>query len=134
MVELAELNLIGAIIRQAIYDYKFGRFSKTRHVVLWNTGGKNAYQDSKDFLFTDRLKNFITYFGINRLINIESIRKYAKSNIRQNDFMVTVNYASLGSGRFHNKEKTAETAQFSAPDFGRQKKIQTILHKRKLSH
>lgn len=69
------LKLAGAVIRQAIFDYKTLRFNKTAD--LSPLGRRAAWEDSKGFLFTNRLEKYLEFMGIDEMTRTSEIRKEA---------------------------------------------------------
>jgi len=63
------INVIGAVIKQAIKDYH-NKFLKEKNYNIWN--------DAKDFLFfRGRLESFLVQFGLQNQLNCEYVRKLA---------------------------------------------------------
>lgn len=77
MVE-AYYKLCGAVIAQAISDYKSAKNSSNDDALADDTGNRiNIWLDAKDFLFTDRLEDYLEQHGIDSIVSPESIRKEA---------------------------------------------------------
>ncbi len=83
------INLIGAVINQAIKDYNSDSL-REKLPFIW--------QDSKDFLFKDRLlEEYLENYGIEDKINVGFIRKNVLDPQRRG-------YGFLGANDVRNEE------------------------------
>ena len=71
-------SLAGAVVRTAIDDYKNLRFRSTKDSGLQKFARKMCFEDAKDFLFSDRLEDYLIKFGLENIVNADKIRKIAK--------------------------------------------------------
>ncbi len=69
------LELVGAVLKQAITDYRGKNDAKTEASKKMR---KLNHDDAKDFLFTNRLPNFLKEFGIDRVVDVEGMRREAR--------------------------------------------------------
>lgn len=72
--------LAGAIIRQAIIDYKIMRFISNGQSNMTKNTRKGLYLDAKEFLFTDRCEQFLNGLGLSHFVSIDAVRKEAQQS------------------------------------------------------
>lgn len=59
------MRLVGAVIRQAILDYK----GKSQPFPTYH-----EREDARNFLLSDRLEEFLQYFGVDYIVDADAIR------------------------------------------------------------
>lgn len=84
-MRLALISICGSVVAQALADYKFlGNTGKNRKRQKWHSNQfYEAYKDAKDFLFSDRLEDFLDG-RLGRMIKPDDIRTIAKKR-RENE-------------------------------------------------
>lgn len=71
------MTLAGAVINQAIFDFKHAR-----HLAgLEKCDRRKYWHEAKEFLFTNQLENYITRMGLEGLVDPQSIRRKAKEGL-----------------------------------------------------
>lgn len=68
----AYINICGAVVKQAIDDYK-NKNSDDMDKKM--SDRKRNYLDAKDFLFTNRLEDYVSKFGFGGEINLKKLRE-----------------------------------------------------------
>ena len=108
-----EIELIGAVIQRALIDYheyrndKFrarqvqkmklsihSKKSSLRTMALSIREKLNDYNDAKDFIFSERIYDFVTKFHIEGCINLRLVREFASrgrfsDDMKLSDFSFT---------------------------------------------
>ena len=79
---IPEIELIGAVIRQALEDLQY---KGTRSNPYNNKIKEIIKEDAKDFMFSDRLERFLRKFQLNEIIEVDCIRKEAKKILRKKE-------------------------------------------------
>ena len=73
----AYYELCGYVIKQAISDYKHLRFESNKNSGVQKAERKRIWKDAKNFLFTERLQQYLVCFGIQNIVSVEAIRREA---------------------------------------------------------
>lgn len=72
----AYADICGAVIKQAIIDYRKLRFKSDG---LNLAQRKSAWNDAHEFLFTDRLEKYLKAHGLSELVSVSLIRRMASA-------------------------------------------------------